>query len=159
MKILRISSFLTVLAAVSVVLFAAAAVSAAGLPDASGVIVKTQNDQLKKFPVNGFASGSSEIPAQEWDKWAKLAAPVIKEIINKLPDGYSFQVTGHTDSDGSAEASGSFIGNNALSEQRAKAVADSLRNIGITSSRMVTKGVADTETAQRCVTFKVVKTD
>ena len=131
----------------------------------SDAIVKAQNEQLAKVSVEGFALGNADVPAQKWDSWAKVAAPVVKTIIDNLPKGYVFQVTGHADSTGSEDASAGFVGNKKLSEQRAYAVYSSLKKQGITSSRITYKGVGSSEPlsgvsgdgdAQRRVSFRVV---
>ena len=123
------------------------------------------NGQLKKVSVEGFATGSAAVPAQQWDTWAKNAAPVVKSIISSLPNGYSFQITGHADTTGSESASGSFVGNKALSENRAVVVYNALKKAGITSPRMTYKGVGSSDPisgvagddgAQRRVSFQVV---
>lgn len=132
----------------------------------SDAIVATQNKQLAKVPVDGFAVNSSNVPSQKWDSWAKIAAPVVKGIIDNLPQGYVLQITGHTDSTGTEDASTGFIGNKSLSDQRAQSVLNSLKKQGITSSKLVAKGVGSSESldgvkaeddSQRRVSFKVVK--
>lgn len=133
--------------------------------DPSSAYVNMQNEQLAKLPVSGFDYKSSTVPPQSWDKWAKVAAPVVKEVINKLPEGYVLQVTGHTDSRGPETAYGAKPGNMKISTDRARAVYNSLKKQGITSPRMTYKGVGSSEPIsgvdsadpqQRRVTFKVV---
>jgi len=133
--------------------------------DPSAAYVNMQNEQLAKLPVSGFEYKSAAVPPQSWDKWAKVAAPVVKEVINKLPEGYVLQVTGHTDSRGPETAYGAKPGNMKISTDRARAVYNSLKKQGITSPRMTYKGVGSSEPLsgvdsadpqQRRVTFKVV---
>lgn len=133
--------------------------------DAKMGLVKVQNDSLAKIPVEGFDYRSSKVPAQKWDKWAAAAAPVVKGIINNLPDGYVLQVTGHADGRGPEDAAGGKPGNIKISTQRAKAVYDALKGKGITSPKMTYKGVGSADPVsgldpndpkQRRVTFKVV---
>lgn len=133
--------------------------------DPNIAVVNAQNQQLEKIPVTGFAYKSAAVPKQEWDKWATMAAPVVKEILNKLPEGYVLQVTGHTDGSGPEEPVGNKPGNIKISTERAKAVYNSLKAKGIDSPKMTYKGVGSSEllpgvdprdAANRRVTFKVV---
>lgn len=128
-------------------------------------LVGMQNEQLAKIPVTGFDYKSSAMPPQKWDRWAKAAAPVVRDIINKLPEGYVLQVTGHTDARGPENAIGNKPGNIKISADRAKAVFNSLRKEGITSPNMIYKGVGSSDLLpgvdpndpqQRRVSFKVV---
>ena len=128
--------------------------------------ISASNAQLAKYPVTGFAYKSSKVPAQEWDKWAKVAAPVIKEIVNNLPEGYVLEVRGHADARGPETAEGNKPGNMKISTDRAKAVYDSLGKAGISSPKMVYKGAGSSETMssadataaeQRRVTFGIVQ--
>ncbi len=137
-------------------------------PEKVGVdsnLVSVSNEQLAKYPVTGFGYKSSKVPAQEWDKWAKVAAPVVKGILDKLPDGYALEIRGHADGRGPESAEGNKPGNTKISTDRAKAVYDSLGKAGITSSKLTYRGVGSSETLsgadpnsadQRRVTFQVV---
>lgn len=133
--------------------------------DPNIAVVNAQNQQLEKIPVTGFAYKSAAVPKQDWDKWATMAAPVVKEILNKLPEGYVLQITGHTDGSGPEEPVGNKPGNIKISTERAKAVYNSLKAKGIDSPKMTYKGVGSSEllpgvdprdAANRRVTFKVV---
>lgn len=130
-----------------------------------GAWVKTSNGQLKRVPVKGFAYKSSNVPAQKWDKWAKTAAPVVKGIIDKLPKGYVFQVSGHTDARGPEEPDGNKPGNIQISQDRANSVRAALKRQGISSPKLTAKGVGSAQPlagvgannpAQRRVTFIIV---
>jgi outer membrane protein OmpA-like peptidoglycan-associated protein len=131
----------------------------------NSVFVGASNDQLSKFPVTGFGYKSSSVPSQSWDKWAKVAAPVIKDIVGKLPEGYVLEVRGHTDARGPEDPEGDKPGNLKISKDRASAVVDSLKKQGISSDKIVAKGVGSAEPLagadpkganQRRVTFSVV---
>jgi len=131
----------------------------------SGMWVKQSNKQLAKIPVEGFGYKKSEVPAQKWDRWAKLSAPVVKKILDNLPAGYVLQVTGHTDARGPEEPEGAKPGNIKLSNDRAQEVHAALRRQGISSKKMTYKGVGSSESRegisarsakQRRVTFVVV---
>lgn len=133
--------------------------------DTSSLFVSSSNEQLANIPVGGFGYKSSKVPPQKWDKWAKAAAPIVKGIIDKLPEGYVLQVTGHTDSSGPEEPVGNKPGNIKISTDRALTVHSSLKKQGITSPNMTYKGVGSSEPIegvdtrdpnQRRVTFKVV---
>ena len=130
-----------------------------------GVWVSQSNKQLEKIPVKGFGYKSSAVPAQSWDQWAKLSAPVVKKILNNMPDGYVLQVTGHADARGPEYPEGAKPGNIRLSSDRAKAVHSALRRQGISSPKMTYKGVGSSDPLdgvspkspqQRRVTFKVI---
>jgi outer membrane protein OmpA-like peptidoglycan-associated protein len=127
--------------------------------------VPVSNSQLSKFPVTGFAYKSSKLPAQEWDRWAVAAAPVVKGIVNKIPDGYALEVRGHADSRGPEGPEGDKPGNLKISTDRAKAVYDSLAKAGIKSNKITYRGVGSSEPTpnadqasakQRRVTFVIV---
>jgi hypothetical protein len=130
------------------------------------VWVKASNTQLTKVPVDGFEYKGTTVPAQKWDKWAAVSAPVIKKIVDEMPDGYVLQIKGHTDARGPEEPQGDKPGNIAISRDRAKAVLDSLARQGITSKKMTHTGVGSSELKpgaaprspeQRRVTFSIVK--
>jgi len=130
-----------------------------------GAWVKASNKQLEKVPVKGFAYKSSSVPAQKWDKWARTAAPVVKGIIDKLPKGYVFQVTGHTDARGPEEPEGNKPGNIKISQDRANSVRAALKRQGINSPKLTAKGVGSAQplegvstrsATQRRVSFVVV---
>lgn len=137
-----------------------------GTSDSITPMIKAQNEQLAKHSVGGFAYKSSKLNTQVWDNWAKSSAPVVKEIIGKLPEGYVLQVTGHTDSVGPEEPEGDKPGNINISKDRAKTIYDALRKAGIDSPRLTYKGMGSSEliqginpegAGQRRVTFKVVQ--
>ncbi len=133
--------------------------------DPNAALVSAQNQQLEKYPVKGFAYKSSKMPEQKWDKWADVAAPVVQEIIDKLPEGYVLQVTGHADARGPEQPTGNKPGNIKISSDRAETVYNALQKKGITSDKMTYKGVGSSEpipgsnpraAENRRVTFKVV---
>jgi len=132
---------------------------------ADSAMVSASNEQLAKYPVTGFGYKSSKVPPQSWNNWAKVAAPVVKGIIDKLPDGYVLEVRGHACTRGPESPEGNKPGNIKISTDRAKAVYDSLGRTGITSPKLTYRGVGSSETLsyadsreakQRRVTFHVV---
>ncbi len=133
--------------------------------DPNAALVSAQNQQLEKYPVKGFAYKSSKMPEQKWDKWADVATPVVKEIINKLPDGYVLQVTGHADAIGPEQPTGNKPGNIKISKDRAQTVYNALTRKGVDSDKLTYEGVGSSEpipgtnpraAENRRVTFKVV---
>lgn len=132
---------------------------------ADDAFILSTNTQLAKYPVAGFAYKSSKVPPQEWDRWSKIAAPVVKDILNKLPDGYMLEVRGHADASGPETAEGDKPGNVKISTDRAKAVYDSLARSGISSPKITYRGVGSSDPLggvypesgeQRRVTFVIV---
>ncbi|WP_291841304.1 OmpA family protein [Limimaricola sp.] len=79
-----------------------------------------------------FASASAVIPAENGPVLDRLAA-----LVSGCPD-VRFEIAGHTDSDGTAEA------NLALSRARAAAVAEALAQRGIAPARMEPRGYGET---------------
>ena len=143
------------------------AVKAPAPAETGDALVAAQNAQLEKVSVKGFSRGKAAVPSQEWEAWAESSAPVIKNILDALPSGYTLQVTGHTDSLGSEGVTRNvYIGNRNLSVRRAQAVVASLRKQGIPSSKVFAKGAGSSEPlegvspddpAQRRVSFRLVK--
>jgi len=127
--------------------------------------INVSNGQLAKYPVTGFAYKSAQVPSQEWNNWARMAAPVVKDILNKLPDGYVLEVRGHADASGPEQPEGNKPGNLNISRDRAQAVIKALASAGLTSSKITYKGVGSSQLLsrydprsgqQRRVTFSVV---
>jgi hypothetical protein len=134
-------------------------------PEKGTFSLSATNAQLAYYPVTGFAYKSTIIPSDSWAQWAKNAEPIVKGIIDKIPDGYVLQVTGHADSSGPEQPVGNKPGNIVISKDRAVAVYEALRQDGVKSSKMITKGVGssqpilgvDTRSGkQRRVTFTIV---
>ena len=128
-------------------------------------LISAQNKQLADNSLDGFGYKSSKLPAQKWDRWAKSAAPVVKEILQKIPEGYVLQVTGHADASGPEEPVGNKPGNIKISKDRAYTVYSALKRAGIDSPKMTYKGIGSSELLdgvdpkgadQRRVTFKVM---
>ncbi|MBN2039640.1 MAG: OmpA family protein [Spirochaetes bacterium] len=131
-----------------------------GVPD-----LTSQNEQLSNYPISGFAYKSSKLNTAKWDQWAKDASPIVQEILDKLPEGYALQVTGHADASGPEEPVGNKPGNIKISTDRAKTVYNALGRANISSPKMTYKGVGSDEllpeydpkaAEQRRVTFKIV---
>lgn len=87
---------------------------------------------LNIFIIN-FDSGKSDIPPERM-AFLKRAA----EFIQKLPAGTTLQIGGHTDNVGTVED------NQALSENRARAVKDALVRFGVKGEALQTKGHGET---------------
>ncbi len=128
-------------------------------------LISAQNKQLANSSFGGFGYKSSKLPAAQWDDWAKNAAPVIKDILSKLPEGYLLQVTGHADGSGPEEPTGNKPGNIKISSDRAYTVYSALQRAGTDSPKMTYKGIGSSELLEgvdprsgehRRVTFKVM---
>lgn len=157
------------LSVLSVVVAAFFVISCSGASvDATGpaaAFVKASNSQLAKYPIGGFAYKSSVMPQQQWTQWARVAAPIVKNILTKVPSGYALEVRGHADASGPESPEGNKPGNLRISSDRAKAVYNALGGQGIKSSSLTYRGVgsselipgvAATSARQRRVTFQIV---
>lgn len=131
----------------------------------SSAMISVQNKQLAKSSLDGFGYKSAKMPANQWDSWAQSTAPVIKDILTKIPDGYVLQVTGHTDGSGPEQPEGNKPGNLKISKDRAYTVYSALKKAGIDSPKLTYKGIGSSElldgvdpraAEQRRVTFKVM---
>lgn len=80
-----------------------------------------------------FQTNQAALQAQARQNIQKIA-----EVLKKYPDT-DIIVTGHTDSDGAKDY------NQKLSERRAQSVADYLKSIGVSGSRMKTVGYGETQ--------------
>jgi len=132
---------------------------------ANNALVTASNKQLAKYPVTGFAYKSSAVPGQQWKMWARVATPVVKDILGKIPDGYVLEVRGHADASGPEQPEGDKPGNMNISRDRAQAVFKSLESAGIESRKITYKGVGSSELLtgyaprsgqQRRVSFSIV---
>ncbi len=112
---------------------------------ANNAFVTASNKQLAKYPVTGFAYKSTSVPDRQWKTWARVAAPVVKDILGKMPDGYILEVRGHADASGPENQEGDKPGNMNISRDRAKAVIKSLESAGIESRKITYKGVGSAE--------------
>ena len=128
--------------------------------------ISSQNQQLSGQYIGGFAYKSAKLDTAAFDRWAVKAAPIVKDIIAKLPDGYVLQITGHTDASGPEQPEGDKPGNIKISTDRAKAVYDALKRAGIDSPKITYAGIGSQELykafsprdpIQRRVTFKIVQ--
>lgn len=117
------------------------------------------NSQLAKISLTGFPFGKTEMSVDQYRRWAKLSAPVVKTAIDKMPGGYVLEVQGHADAVGGA------ANNRRLSESRAEFIKKQLGKEGIASNKLTTKGYGESRLAvqteersakNRRVTFKVV---
>ena len=114
----------------------------------------------------GFGYKKADVNKTDFSSWASNNASFIKDALNKLPESYLLQVTGHTDSTGPEEPEGNKKGNLFYAKTRAEAVKDALVKNGIPASRIVTVGVGSSQPVagekendeiNRRVTFKVIK--
>lgn len=84
--------------------------------------------------VINFPTGSSQIPAENYEFLNKAAA-----AIKAAPSGTSIEIGGHTDNSGDASA------NVRLSQQRADAVRDYLITQGVDGSMLTSKGYGNSQ--------------
>jgi outer membrane protein OmpA-like peptidoglycan-associated protein len=129
--------------------------------DASGdYLVDSINNQVKGFSIDGFPGGSANMKNSEDFDNMKSIVSVVKPVIEKIPDGYAMQITGH------CAAYDSAADRDRVSKARAKKVYDELKAAGAAESKMTYKGVGSNEPIsgldpkdpkQRRVSFKAVK--
>ena len=124
------------------------------------------NTKLEKYPVMGFKYKNSRVPRREWNRWIRQTAKTVKSMLVQMPQGYVLQITGHSDSSGPEGPEGNKPGNIKISTDRAKAVYNSLRRIGISTKRITYKGMGSSmllgdedprSPKQRRVTFEIVE--
>ena len=127
----------TILSAMlAAMVFAVNCASAPETPKAmSGdMIVGPLNSQLDTATLTGFDVWGTNVDTSKYDSWAQTAAPVVKGILDKTPDGYNLEVQGHADGDGGAAQ------NQQVSTTRAKIIYDALKKQGVTSPKLTYKG-------------------
>ena len=127
---------------------------------ADEMAIRAINNQISEFFIDGFAGDSAKIRDKENMAKMKRIVGLVKPIVNKVPDGYVMQITGHTaDYESTARQK-------KVSEARAKAVYNALINEGVSAKKLVYRGVGSDEPrpgydkkdfAQRCVSFKSIK--
>ena len=127
---------------------------------ADDMVIKAINDEIKEFFIDGFSGDSAKIRDQEDMEKMKKIVKLVKPIVNRVPDGYVMQITGHTADYETASRQ------KTVSTSRAKSVYDALVKEGVSAKKLVYRGVGSDEPregyakkdfAQRCVSFKAVK--
>lgn len=122
--------------------------------------VKMINEEIKGFSIDGFPGGSSKLRKNADMKNMKRIISLIKPFIDKVPDGYVMQVTGHSADFPTVKLQKS------VSTQRAKAVYMELIKSGVPEKKLSYRGADISEplegypgksTKQRRVSFKAVK--
>lgn len=126
----------------------------------SDFAVDAINNQIKDFSIDGFHGGSSKINKNEDLENLKKIVGLVKPIIDKVPDGYVMQITGHcADYDSKAKQ-------NSVSTARAKKIYDELKKAGANEKKMTYKGagiskplegLSGKDFKQRRVSFKAIK--
>lgn len=127
---------------------------------ADDMVINAINNEIKEFFIDGFSGDSAKIRDKEdMEKMQKIVR-LVKPIVNRVPDGYVMQITGHTaDYESTARQK-------KVSEARAKSVYDALVKEGVSAKKLSYRGVGSDEPrdgyskkdfAQRCVSFKAVK--
>ena len=112
--------------------------------DPNAALVNGLNAQLEKVPLEGaFDYKSAQLKQNKVMDLADKVAPVVKEVIAKLPQGYVLVIIGHANVRGPACATATKKGNVYWSEERAKAVYQALKDKGITSDKLVYMGAGE----------------
>lgn len=133
----------------------------------SQVFIEQSNKQLKKVPLEGaFGYKSYKLNKTKWMAWADKAAPIVKKILDQMPEGYVLMIVGHASAVGPEEPQpDGRKGNIYWSTQRAKVVYDALVAKGLPKEKMAYKGVGSSELDDRYpprdnrqirVTFRIV---
>ncbi|HOQ12873.1 MAG TPA: OmpA family protein [Spirochaetota bacterium] len=126
----------------------------------SDMAVSMINRQVKDFSIDGFRGGSAKLSKNEDLENMKKIVALVKPIIEKVPDGYVMQITGHAANYNSTAMQMS------VSKARAAKIYDELKKAGVPASKMTYKGVgineplegySDKDPKQRRVSFKAVK--
>ncbi len=126
----------------------------------AGMMVSASNEALKPAAdaLDVFPPSSSNLSNRNKSLIGSKAVAIVKEVVNKVPEGYVIQVTGHS-------ALVKDAATDEVSTNRAKAVYNELVRAGINRNKLTYKGVATSELIpgldgmdpkQRRVTFKVV---
>ncbi len=110
-------------------------------------IVNGLNTQLKQFTIK-FDHDSYKFEDPKYITIMDAAAPAIKGITTKMPDGYSLYVIGHASEDGSEAY------NEHLSNWRARTVYWRLGKSGVAEKRMEWIGNGE-KADKRAVTFEI----
>ena len=118
------------------------------------------NSQVKGFSIDGFKQGTAKIDKNEDLENMKKIVGIVKPIIEKVPDGYVMQITGHAANYNSKSEQ------KRVSTDRAAKIYSELKKAGVPASKMSYKGVGidepaagygDKDAQQRRVSFKAVK--
>ena len=126
----------------------------------AGMMVSATNEALKPAAdaLDVFQPSSAALTNRNKSLISSKAVAVIKEVVNKVPEGYVIQVTGHS-------AMVKDAATDDVSTNRAKAVYNELLRAGIDRNKLTYKGIATSEMLpgldgldpkQRRVSFKVV---
>ena len=123
-------------------------------------VLDSINKQVKDFSIDGFNGGGATMKQNDDFENMKNIISIVKPIIEKMPDGYAMQVTGH------CAAYDSPAMQQSVSKARAKKVYDELKAAGVPESKMTYKGAGIDEPdarydakdfKQRRVSFKAIK--
>jgi outer membrane protein OmpA-like peptidoglycan-associated protein len=124
------------------------------------IAVRAINNQVKGFAIDGFPGAKATLSKSEDLENMKRIVGLVKPIIEKIPDGYVMQITGHA-ADYPTPAL-----QRSVSVARAKKIYNELKKAGVPADKMTYKGVGISEPregyslkdfAQRRVSFKAVK--
>lgn len=130
--------------------------------DAGGddMAVRAINNQVKGFSIDGFPGAKATLSKSEDLENMKRIVGLVKPIVEKVPEGYVMQITGHA-----ADYPTPAI-QRSVSNARAKKIYDELKKAGVPANKMTYKGVSSSEPRegysnkdfiQRRVSFKAIK--
>lgn len=114
----------------------------------------------------GFSYKKADVLKDDFNLWAKENINFIREALDRLPEDYVLEITGHADTTGPEEPEGEKKGNIYYSQIRADAVKEALVKQGIPANRIVTvaagssqpiSGYDGSDAINRRVTFQVRK--
>jgi outer membrane protein OmpA-like peptidoglycan-associated protein len=124
------------------------------------MVVDGINSQVKGFSIDGFNGGGATMKQNDDFENMKNIVSLVKPLIEKIPDGYVMEITGH------CAAYDSPAKQQSVSKARAKKVYDELKNAGAAEAKMTYRGAGIDEPIpsldpkdfkQRRVSFKAVK--
>ena len=111
--------------------------------DPNEAIVNELNKQLEALEIEGFESNKTVLADKIYREWEKKGIPALKEILPKVPAGYTLKVTGHADPYGGLEAA------NKIAEGRAKHIQERvIKALGVDSSKIGIKSYGAAEYEQ-----------
>ncbi|MCX7882767.1 MAG: OmpA family protein [Brevinematales bacterium] len=107
-------------------------------------VVVRLNREVITIPMVGFGYRVTTLQAQAVSNWAKGAIPLIKKTLEVMPEGYVLEIRGHA-TPPDPKKKGERVSTMEISTKRAEFVYDFLRKQGINMSRVVVRGVGESE--------------
>lgn len=111
--------------------------------DPREAIVNELNKQLEALEIEGFEPDKTNLADKFYNEWAKKGIPALKEILPKVPEGYTLKVTGHADPYGGEEKA------KKIAEGRAKFIRDKVaKALGVDETKLGVKSYGSAEYEQ-----------